>query len=99
MAGASVELRWPLLKPRTFHFSAITIPQEFSVWRFGVNLALFADAGTTWFRGEKLSLDSFVSGYGGGIVFLLPYDIVVRTEYALNQFRKGQFIIDFRSSF
>jgi outer membrane protein assembly factor BamA len=99
MAGASVELRWPLLKPRTFHFSAIAIPQEFAFWRFGINLALFADAGTTWFRGDKVSLNSFASGYGGGVVFLLPYDIVVRTEYALNRFGKTQFIIDFRSSF
>ncbi len=99
IAGTSVELRWPLVKPRTVVFSAISIPQEFSVWRLGISLALFADAGATWFRGDKLSLDSFASGYGGGIAFLLPYDIVMRTEYAWNDRGKGQFVIDFRSSF
>lgn len=99
IAGASAELRWPLLKPRVIHFSAIDIPQEFAVWRFGISLELFADAGTTWFRGEKLSLSRIASGYGGGIVFLLPYDIVMRTEYARNKFRRGQFIFDLRSSF
>lgn len=99
IAGSSVEVRWPLLKPRTIMFSAVSIPQEFAVWRFGISLALFADAGTTWFRGEKLSLESFASGYGGGVVFLLPYDFVVRTEYAWNNYGKGQFVFDVRSSF
>lgn len=99
IAGTSVEVRWPLLKPRVIHFSAIDLPQEFSVWRFGVSLELFADAGTTWFRGEKLSLKSVAAGYGGGIVFLLPYDVVIRTEYAWNRFGRGQFIFDLRSSF
>lgn len=99
IAGTSVEVRWPLLKPRVIHFSAIDLPQEFSVWRFGVSLELFTDAGTTWFRGEKLSLKSVAAGYGGGIVFLLPYDVVIRTEYAWNRFGRGQFIFDLRSSF
>lgn len=98
IAGTSIELRWPVLKPRTIMFSAFSIPQEFAVWRFGISLALFADGGTTWFRGNR-AFDSFISGYGGGIVFLLPYDFVVRTEYAWNDFGRGQFILDVRSSF
>lgn len=98
IGGASVEVRWPLLKPRTIMFTAISIPQEFSVWRFGISLALFADAGTTWFRGTKV-FDAFASGYGGGIAFLLPYDIVARTEYAWNDYGKPQFIFDVRASF
>lgn len=98
IAGSSVEIRWPLLKPRTIIFDAIKIPREFSIWRFGISLELFADAGTTWFRKTSV-LDAFAAGYGGGIAFLLPYDFVLRTEYAWNDMRKGQFIIDFRSSF
>lgn len=98
IAGASVELRWPLLKPRTIIFKAIKLPQEFSVWRFGISLELFADAGTTWFRRTTV-FDAFASGYGGGIVFLLPYDVVVRTEYAWNDRGRGQLIFDFRSAF
>ena len=99
IAGTSLELRWHLLKPRTIMFSAVSIPQEFAVWRFGISLALFADAGTTWFRGDNVSINSFASGYGGGIVFLLPYDFVVRAEYAWNEYGKGQFVFDVRSSF
>lgn len=98
IAGSSVELRWPLLKPRTIIFDAIKLPREFSIWRFGISLELFADAGTTWFRKTKV-FDAFASGYGGGVVFLLPYDFVLRTEYAWSDMRKGQFIVDFRGSF
>ncbi len=97
--GTSIELRWPLLKPRTIVFSAIPIPQEFAVWRFGISLELFADAGTTWFRGNKVTLDSFASGYGAGVVFLLPYDFVVRTEYARNNRAKSQFVLGIRAAF
>jgi outer membrane protein assembly factor BamA len=98
LVGTTVELHYPLLKPRTINFSAVPLPPEFSVWRFGINLALFADAGVTWFRGEKIQLDSFASGYGMGVHFLLPYSIILRTEYAWNEYFKGQFIVDFRAS-
>jgi outer membrane protein assembly factor BamA len=99
IAGTSVELRWQLVAPRIVKFEAIPLPQEFSIWRLGLSLELFADAGTTWFRGESISLRSFASGYGGGVVFLLPYDIVVRTEYAWNDLGRGQFIFGVRSTF
>jgi outer membrane protein assembly factor BamA len=95
--GTTLELRFPLLKARTIVFSAIPIPAEFSVWRFGVGLALYGDAGVTWFRGDKLQLRSFASGYGAGIDFLLPYSVIARAQYAYNEYFKGQFIIDVRA--
>ena len=98
LMGASVEFHWPLLKTRVINFTAISIPKEFSIWRFGISLALFADAGTVWFRNQSITIGSFVSGYGGGIHFLLPYSAIMRTEYAWNNFGKGQFILDFRTS-
>ena len=96
LAGASCEIRYPLLKARTFVFDALPIPPEFSVWRFGMSLALFADAGTAWFRGAPPRLTSFASGYGAGVAFLLPYSFVIQTEYALNNLGAGQFILDLR---
>jgi len=99
MLGASVELRYPLLKARTIHFTAIPLPPEFSVWRFGIGLALFGDTGVTWFRGEGIQWTDFSSGYGAGIHFLLPYSIVLRTEYAWNELFEGQFILDLKASF
>ena len=98
IAGGTVELRYSLLDARTILFSAIAMPAEFSVWRFGISLSLFTDTGATWFRGDRLSPGSFASGYGGGIDFLLPYSVVLRTEYAWNEFGTGQFIIDFRGN-
>lgn len=99
IAGASVEMRIPVLKPKTILFTAIPMPPEFSVWRLGLSAELFADAGTTWFRGQNLALKAVRSGYGGGLVLLLPYDVVVRIEYAWNDRRRGQFILGIRSAF
>jgi len=98
LAGGTIELRYALFFPRTFVFSAVPIPPEFAVWRFGVSLALFADTGIAWFRSERLRLNDFSTGYGGGVHFLLPYGFILRTEYALNDLGHGQFIIDLRTS-
>ncbi|MBI4548589.1 MAG: BamA/TamA family outer membrane protein [Ignavibacteriae bacterium] len=95
--GASSELHVTLLTPRYFNFKFL--PSEFEIWRFAISLAAFADAGTVWFRGEPLVLNRFAKGYGLGIHFLLPYSAVLRVEYAWNELRKGQFIIDLGSSF
>lgn len=98
LAGGTLELRYALLNPRTFVFSTIPLPAEFAVWRFGISLALFTDAGLAWFRSERVTPSIFASGYGGGVHFLLPYGFVLRTEYALNNMGHGQFIIDLRTS-
>ncbi len=98
IAGGTLELRYSLLDARTYLFSAVPMPAEFSVWRFGLSLVLFTDTGTTWFRGTKLTPGSFATGYGTGIHFLLPYSIVLRTEYAWNELGDGQFIIDIRGN-
>jgi outer membrane protein assembly factor BamA len=98
LVGATVEVHWPLLPSRTIHFTAIKVPEAFSVWRFGISLALFADAGTAWFHGTPVSFSSFASGYGGGVHFLLPYSALMRVEYAWNDYGDGQFILDFRTS-
>ncbi|MFN0157457.1 MAG: POTRA domain-containing protein [Bacteroidota bacterium] len=99
MLGSVVELRYPLLKPRMIHFTALPIPAEFAVWRFGISLAIFAETGTTWFRGQKVQLESFHSGYGGGLDFLLPYSVVIRTHYAFSDYGDGQFVLDLRGAF
>ena len=98
LAGGTLELRYSLLDARTISFSASPVPTEFSVWRFGISLALFTDTGAAWFRGDRLTPASFATGYGGGIHFLLPYSIILRTEYAWNELGAGQFIIDIRGN-
>lgn len=95
--GASTELRYSLFDP--IYPRIDFLPSEFGVWRFGIALTIFGDAGTVWFRKSPLALNLFKRGYGGGINYLLPYSIVIRTEYAWDEVRNGQFIIDVGASF
>ena len=61
--------------------------------------AVFADVGTIRFRGTPLALNDVLKGYGAGLHFLLPYSFVLRAEYALNEVRDGEFILDLGSWF
>jgi outer membrane protein assembly factor BamA len=97
--GGSVELRIGILKPRYLTVSLPGIPPEFSVWRYGLYAGIFADAGTTWYRTESFANVPWYTGYGAGFHFLLPYSFVLRTEYALNQHGRGEFIVGFHAAF
>jgi outer membrane protein assembly factor BamA len=95
--GVSTELHYQLLKPIFIQLNFL--PQEFSILKFGINAALFGDAGTAWFREESFALNNFNRGYGVGLHFLLPYSMILRTDYAWNESRRGEFILDLGSSF
>lgn len=97
--GGSLELRVPILKPRYTTVSIRYLPPEFSVWRYGLYAGVFADGGTTWFRTNQVFRNPWYAGYGAGLHFLLPYSLVVRTEYALNQHGRSQFVLGIGASF
>jgi outer membrane protein assembly factor BamA len=99
LLGGNVEFRLPILKPRYYTVSLKYLPPQFSVWRYGLYAGIFADAGTTWYRGDPFFKQPWYAGYGTGLQFLLPYSLVIRTEYAFNQRGHGQFIFDFDASF
>ena len=90
--GTSAELRYALIPP--FIYKSKLLPSQFGVWKFSVNLALFADLGTVWLRGNPITIANTLRGYGAGIHFGLPYGVLLRTDYAINDLRKGEFIID-----
>jgi len=96
--GGNLEFRIALLKPRYLKLSFVPIP-EFSVLRYGLYAGIFADGGKVWYRGQPFPGGDWRSGYGAGLHFLLPYSLVVRTEYAINNLGKGQFFVDLESSF
>ncbi len=96
--GYTLELRRYIFPPTYFRIGFVPLPQEFSIWRFGIAAALFANTGTSWYRGDRLNWNSLYSGYGGGLHFLLPYSVIIRVEYAWNQFHHGEFILDLRGS-
>jgi outer membrane protein assembly factor BamA len=95
--GTSAELHYPLFGPR--YFKVDFLPREFGLWKFGIFAAVFADAGTVWFRGHPLAINNFKKGYGAGLHFLLPYGTIIRTEYAWNEIRHAEFILGFGTTF
>lgn len=97
LAGISTELHYSLLAP--VYVTVGFLPKEFSLWRFGITAAVFADAGTVWFRDQRVDWLNSPSGYGGGLHFLLPFGIVFRTEYAWNELGKSEFIFDVGASY
>jgi outer membrane protein assembly factor BamA len=96
--GTSGELRFIILEPKYINLDGVFM-SEFSVWKFGIAAALFGDAGTTWYRNYPFALHNFIKGYGAGLHFILPYGFVLRTEYALNEYRAGEFIFDLTAAF
>jgi len=99
VVGGSVELRVPIFQPRYINVSTPYLPPEFSVLRYGLYAGFFADAGKIWYRTQSFGNVPWRSGYGAGLHFLLPYSIIVRTEYALNNMGDWDFILDFGASF
>ncbi len=97
IVGVSSEAHYMLFSPH--YFKVGFLPEEFGLWRFAIAVAAFADAGSVWFRGQPLALDQFIKGYGIGLHFLLPYSAVLRVEYARNEARRGEFIIDVGATF
>ncbi|MCG8608558.1 hypothetical protein MJD09_26675 [bacterium] len=63
-------------------------------FRFGVSGAFFVDTGALWQQNKKLTKSDFLSGWGAGLHFFLPYQNILRLEYAFNEDWDGQLIID-----
>jgi outer membrane protein assembly factor BamA len=98
MMLAAAELRFSLLAPRTINVAALPLPEAFTLWRFGVSFTLFADARTTWYRGDPVAVQTMLAGAGGGIHFLLPYGVVARVEFARNNAHRSQWILALRGA-
>ena len=94
--GATAELHYTLLPP--VYFRSSFLPSQFGVMKFGMTLALFADMGSAWFRGDTFNSLYIPKGYGVGIHFQLPYSAILRTEYAWDENGRGQFIVDVGSA-
>lgn len=95
--GASAELFYTILKP--IYYNIDFLPRQFGVWRFSITAAAFADAGTVWFRPQPFEIKTLKKGYGMGLHFLLPYSAVIRIEYAWNENRQGEIILDLGATF
>jgi outer membrane protein assembly factor BamA len=100
-ALGSVELRFPFIRHGRVLWDAPSwVPSQFTAAQFTIALAVFADAGTTWFRGESLSQQCVSNGVGAGLHIVFPYGSVLRLEYAVHGTHPvGQFIFDLSTAF
>jgi len=97
---ASAEFRFPII-PISFHdwgpFRGMG--QYGSNLRFGVSGGLFIDTGNVWFQNDDFDTNDFISGWGAGLHFFLPYNGLIRLEYGFDENWNGQVIVDALVSF
>lgn len=96
----SAELYYPIIEELYINLDFIPIiPEKLLSYRFALYAQIFADAGAVQKRNTSLSLNHFKSGYGAGItILILPY-YVARIEYAFNELKKSELILDVGVSF
>ncbi|MDD8019170.1 MAG: BamA/TamA family outer membrane protein, partial [Bacteroidota bacterium] len=96
IVGSTVEFHIPIIEPSYIRIEEIPI-EQFKDFRYALYFAVFADAGTTWYRDEPLALNRFFSGYGVGLHLNLAYSVVARVEFAIPyaySFSRGEIIFD-----
>ncbi len=93
--SVGVGLRFPLLPVRYFSLPAALVPESSTRnLKFGINMGLFAESGMVWSRRQDFSPKNFISGFGVGLHFLLPYVEVVRADLAFDEKLHSQFLIE-----
>ena len=95
----SIEFSYPILKEWDLSLKLPLLPERLTSARIGIQVGVFADAGMTYNNGEAVTFNKFYSGYGVGVTLLvLPFN-EMRFEYALDEYRKGEFLIGTGFSF
>jgi hemolysin activation/secretion protein len=61
---------------------------------FGVSGAIFYDTGAVWKKLRLLNRTDFLSGFGAGLHFHVPYVDLIRFEVAMDTHKKSEFILD-----
>ena len=103
----SLELRIPVVMPFYIKGKDHIILRKLPVfkqlsYRYGMYATLFFDVGGVWGRKERIYDSQFKNGYGIGLNFLLPFDFVGRTDFALRKMDSkyhGQVVVSLDASF
>jgi len=69
----TAEYRYAIMQPRFFPLFGLNI-------NLGVLAAAFVDGGTTWDKGEEFKRSNFLTGYGVGLRFLVPFVDMIRLD-------------------
>lgn len=88
--GMFSEFRIPIIKPFYVegknHFIIKAIPFFKNLnYKYGLYLITFFDIGTVYNRNVKISGLVFKKGYGIGVNILLPFNFIVRVDFAFNK--------------
>ncbi|MFQ5708386.1 MAG: outer membrane protein assembly factor [bacterium] len=95
LAVGNFEFRFPIRKITYHNWKPLASMGRYgSNLRFGISGAIFIDTGAVWFQGEKLTTQKFITGWGAGLHFHLPYMNLLRVEYGFNEHWDGQLIVD-----
>jgi outer membrane protein assembly factor BamA len=96
----SAELYYPIIEELQINLDFIPIiPKQLLSYRFALYAQIFADAGAVQNRNTALRIADFKSGYGAGLTILILPHYVARIEYAINELRKTELILDVGISF
>ena len=100
-AIGGLELRFPLLPVRYINLdSPGAILGHYSQdLPFGVSAGLFVDTGAVWWQRSKNRDPEYMTGFGVGLHFHIPYADVLRVEYGFDTEFNGQLIIDIEAAF
>ncbi len=92
--GGNLEARIPIVKSLYLELPWSPL-EEFRSNRFGLYGEFFGDVGETSNKNLNLILNGALYGYGAGLAFLLPYDLIFQIDYARGSDRHFEFIFDF----
>jgi len=100
LLSAGMALRYPLMDLRYYSMPTVLLPESSTKnMKFGINAGIFAETGIIWTRSDEFQQNNFISGYGFGVHFLLPYIEVLRVDMAFNEEFKHEFIVEIEMPF
>ena len=93
MAGQA--LRFPLIKTRYYSLPSVFLPGSSTKnLKFGLNGGFFTEQGIVWSRKNEFAAQNFISGFGAGLHFLLPYIEVLRLDLAFDEKFRHEYILE-----
>ncbi len=92
-------LRIPVFPVHYYNTFSSLLPTGGRNLKFGMNVGLFAESGIIWNTKKEFKSNRFISGFGFGLHFLLPYIEVLRADMAFNEKLKHEFIVEIEMPF
>ena len=90
-----VEFRFPLLKIRYLDLPALPGLESYSHHlKFGLSVGIFVETGAAWFQNHQLTAQDFITGFGAGLHFHVPYFEVLRFDCGSNGQGEIQAIVE-----